>query len=125
MRMFPLSSLTNRCNSPVCVAVRFSGPAVWITVEDGIKLLSCLIYASVPVSNKDSLVLKSFALDFISFDVIIFVAAGIAIRSESVSFSSTFCLQIVLSVVENLFNTHHPPCLQTYDKETNPVKEKQ
>ncbi len=51
-----------------------------------IKLLSGLRYASVPVSNKDSLVLKSFALDFISFDVIIFVAAGIAIRSESVSF---------------------------------------
>jgi hypothetical protein len=69
-----------------------------------IKLLSCLRNASVPVSNKDSLVLKSFALDFISLDAIIFVAAGIAIRIDSVSFSSTFCLQIVLSVVENIFN---------------------
>ncbi len=73
-----------------------------------IKLLSCLRYASVPVSNKDSLVLKSFALDFISFDVIIFVAAGFAIRNEAVSFSLTFCLEIVLrlnlSVVENMFN---------------------
>ena len=61
--------------------------------------------------------LKSFALDFISFDVIIFVAAGIAIRNESVSFSSTFCLQIVLSVVENIFNILTPPVCKHTIKE--------
>jgi hypothetical protein len=71
----------------------------------------------LPVSNKDNLELKSLALDFISFYVIIFVATGIEIRSESVYFSSTFCLEIVLSVVENIFNIITPPVCRHTIKE--------
>jgi hypothetical protein len=59
---------------PDCEAVRFSGPAVLITVDDGnnehIRLLSCLRYASVPVSNNDSLVVNSFDFALISLAVI-------------------------------------------------------
>ncbi len=53
--ILPLSSFTRRFSSPVCDALSVSGPAVLITIVDGRyelnKVLSCLRYASVPVSN--------------------------------------------------------------------------
>ena len=71
---FPLSSFNSMFSIPDCEAVRFSGPAVLITVDDGnnehIRLLSCLRYASVPVSNNDSLVVNSFDFALISLAVI-------------------------------------------------------
>jgi hypothetical protein len=74
---------------PDCEAVRFSGPAVLITVDDGnnehIRLLSCLRYASVPVSNNDSLEVNSFDFALISLAAIIFVDAGIAISTGACS----------------------------------------
>ncbi len=93
--MLPLSSssFTIRFSSPVCDALSVSGPAVLITIVDGRyelnKVLFCLRYASVPVSNKDSRVTNPLDFVFVSHVVMILVGAGIATLIESYSFLST------------------------------------
>jgi hypothetical protein len=76
-------------------------------------ILSCLRYASVPVSNNDSLVTNSFDFALISLAVIIFVNAGIAI-STGVYSSLSFLFWIVVSIV---LDTHiSPVCVHTKNK---------
>jgi hypothetical protein len=111
---------------PDCEAVRFSGPAVLITVDDGnnehmtshMRLLSCLRYASVPVANNDGLVTNSFDFALILLAVIIFVDAGIAI-SNGVYSSFSLLFLIVVSIDENICDTNipYPPCLRTYEEQ--------
>jgi hypothetical protein len=106
--MSPLSSFTRRFTGPVCDALSVSGPAVLITIVDGRyelnKLLSCLRYASVYVSNKDSRVTKPLDFVFVSHAVMILVDAGIATPIESCSVFSTICFQIIVSVFGNMLN---------------------
>ena len=83
-----------RVRNAVCYAVNCPGPALEITVDDGkngcMRLLSCLRYASVPVSTRDNLVTKSFSLALISLAIIILVFAYL-ISVSDLSFSCLEC----------------------------------
>ena len=117
--MLPLSSFTRKFSSPVCDALSVSGPAILITIVEGRcelnKLLSCLRYASVPVSNKDSRVTKP--LDFVCLTC----CHDLGRRWHCYSHWVLFCL------FDNLLPDHcecfwkhfklsHLPCLQTCEQ---------
>ena len=90
-----------------------------MTVDEGnkvnIKLSSCRRYASVPVSTNESLLIKSSVLVLISLAVMILVDAGIANRALYCFsiFAFVVLFQIVVSIAENIFNTHIPPFCAT------------
>ncbi len=74
------------------------------------------MYASVPVSNNDSLGVNSFDFALISLAVIIFVDAGIANSTGACSFLNLL-FRIVVSIDENIFDAHIPPvCVHTKNK---------
>lgn len=112
---YSLSSFTIRWSNPECDALSWSGPAVWITVDDGnngcTKLSSSLQYASVPVSSGNKVI-----SDFVCSN---YLCGCWHCHSQFCLCITSVCALHFVSVVGNILMYLHHPCWRTYEQYWN------